>query len=173
MADTVKEVQQNIMIAFALIVAFLAVAALLLLPFGRGEVWLGFAKGYLVWWYVLVLATIALTLFFRVSRIDDDTHFDAYLLLNAAVSGVVVLGWAAFAALLANGGAAGAPIWLAAIIFALGLVSSHNVYGVVTMFYEGTFYRNINLPAALGGFVLFAAWPASARFLFGWFFGLF
>jgi hypothetical protein len=63
-------------------------------------------------------------------------------------------------------------VWRAGILWFTGLFTSWMAYGVVSTYYSGSFYKGINLPLAALAFLLFAVWPAAARFLFGWFFNL-
>jgi hypothetical protein len=171
--DEEKEGRLDLGIAIVLSVAFLAVAALVLLPMGRGRLWLAWGRGYLVLWAALLGLSTLLVFAMRMLRVNADDHFDAFLLSNAALSTLLVGGWAAFTALLVDGAAHGAPLWMAAALYTLGLVSSWNGFGVVSMFYQGSFYKTIGLPVSVLGFVLFAAWPPAARATFGRLFGLF
>lgn len=53
------------------------------------------------------------------------------------------------------------------VLLLIGMLVSHAAYGIVSAIYGGTLYRMVNLCVALGGFILFAAWPAAARAAFG------
>jgi hypothetical protein len=125
--------------------------------------------GYWVLWGVLGILTAATVLVIRRLRVDTDVPSRAYLLSNVVASAVVTALWAAFAAVLAGSAAAGAPLWAAALLYVVGLLSSWIAFTVVSTVYPGTLYRAVNLAVSLGGYVLFAAWPAAARFTFGWF----
>jgi hypothetical protein len=172
-ADEAKEARTDLMVAVFLTVAFLAVAALALLPMGRWRLLLTWGRGYLVLWGAILGLSTLLVFAMRALRINADDHFDAYLLSNGALTGLLVAAWAAWVALLVDGAAAGAPTWAAVLLYALGLVSSWNGFGIVTMFYQGSFYKRIGLPVSVLGFALFAAWPPAARATFGRLFGLF
>ena len=171
--QAVREIQTDFMILIVTELVLLALIMLLLWPLGELPLAFTVAKGfglfYVVVW-VIFLASFAVQ---RIFRIDDDTHFDAYLLLNLAAGALPLVGWTAFAALAVRGAIAGEPLWLAAILWTVGLFTCHMAYGVVSTYYSGSFYKGINLPLAAAGFLVFAVWPAAARFLFGWFFGLF
>jgi len=156
----------------AINVALLALIALGLWPLGRLPLAFSLAKGFGLFFLAALAASIVLLWVQRALRVDDESHFDAFLLSNLAVSAALVAGWAAFAALGVRHAAAGAPAWLAAILWVVGLLTCWMAYGLVSVFYSGTFYRYANLPIAAAAYLLFALWPAAARFLFGWFFGL-
>ncbi|HEX5726741.1 MAG TPA: hypothetical protein VFX98_14795 [Longimicrobiaceae bacterium] len=147
----------------------LGVVVLLLWPLDRLALGILLAKGFGLFFLAICAVTVLLMLVHRIFRIDDDTHFDAYLLTNLAGSALLLVGWAAFAALAVRGAAAGAPVWKAAILWFLGLfTTSQMAFSLVSGFYSGSFYRTINLPLSAAVFLLFALWPAAAHFLFGW-----
>jgi hypothetical protein len=163
----------GVLYATALNALFLALTALLLWPLGRAALALRLAKGYWVFWIVIQLSAVLLILFRRVFRIDLDTHFDAYVISALAVCSFLQAGWSAFAALTVRSFAADASAWVASGLYFAGFLSSYVAFAALSAFYEGSLYRLINLPLALVSFILFAAWPAAARALYGWFFGLF
>lgn len=70
-------------------------------------------------------------------RVDTDTHFDTYVISNLAHSVFVLAGWSAFAALTVRSLVPGTPLWLAAILWLVGLLSSHVAFMVLTSFYPG------------------------------------
>lgn len=158
--------------ANALNVVFLALAALLLWPLGKVTLALGLAKGFWVFWSVIFLTASLLALLQRTLRVDMYTHFDAYVISGLVFGGIQQLGWSAFAALTVRGSAAGAPLWLAAVLYFLGLLSCFVAFSIVSAFYTGQLYRQFNLPLGAAGFILFGLWPAAGRALFGWFFDL-
>ena len=167
-----RQAAQEFRIVVALEVALLAVIALLLWPLGELPLALALAKGMALL-YGATWAVFLLMLFVhRALRIDADSRFDAFVLSNLAVSASLLVGWSAFAALAARAAAAGEPHWRAAVVWLVGVFTVHMAYTVVSAWYSGSFYRYKNLPAAAAAFVVFAAWPAAARFLFGWFFRL-
>ncbi len=45
-------------------------------------------------------------------------------------------------------------------------------FAVTTAFYCGSIYKVVDLPLALIAYLVFAAWPAAARALYGWLFTL-
>lgn len=173
MSDPVAQLQEDAFWASILNLGFLAIAAALLLPMGHGRLVLRLLAAYWVLWIALSILTVGTALIIRRFRVDTDVPSDAYLLSNAFASAVVTACFAAFAALMASSAAAGAPLWAAAILYTVGLLSTWIAFTVVSTSYPGTLYRDVNLATALGGFVLFAAWPAAARFTFGWFLRLF
>lgn len=173
MKDPVAELQENAFWASVLNFAFLAVAAVVLLPMGQWRLVPRLLLGYWVLWGALGILTAATVVIIRRFRVDTDVPSDAYLLSNAFAAAVVMACFAAFAALLMGSAAAGAPLWAAAILYVVGLLSSWIAFTVVSTVYPGTLYRDVNLAVAVGGYLLFAAWPAAARFAFGWFLRLF
>lgn len=169
MTDPIAQLREDAFWTSVVNFIFLAVAAVLLLPLGRGALVLRLLAGYWLLWGVLGVLTAATAFIIRRFRVDTDRMSDAYLLSNLVPGAVVTACWAAFAALMMNGAAADAAPWAAAIFHLVGLLSSWIAFSVVSMIYQGMLYRSVNLPVALGGYVLFAAWPAAARFAFGWF----
>lgn len=151
-------------------VVFLALAALLLWPLGKAATALGLARGYWGFWTVLILTSALVAILQRLLRVDMYSHPDAYVISGLAVGGVVQSGWSAFAALTVRGSAAGAPLWLAAVLYFVGLLSCWVAFNVVAAYYVGSIYRMTNLILAPASFALFCVWPAAGRALYGWFF---
>ena len=168
-AEAQREIATEFRFMHAINLTLLALIALALWPLGRLALAFSLAKGFGLFFLAVLAASIVLLWVQRALRVDDESHFDAYLLSNLAVSATTVVGWAAFAALAVRSAAAGAPPWLAAILWFVGLLTCWMAYGLVSVFYSGTFYRYANLPLAAAAYLLFALWPAAARFLFGWF----
>lgn len=170
--EAVREISRDFGFLVVSLLVLLGVITLVLWALGHLPLAFALAKGfglfYLVMWAVFLVMVAAHRLF----RIDDDTHFDAYLLTNLAAGAIPMVGWTAFAALAVREAAAGQPVWRAAILWFIGLFTSWMAYGVAATYYSGSFYKGINLPLAGAAFLLFAVWPAAARFLFGWFFNL-
>jgi hypothetical protein len=106
----------------------------------------------------------------RLLRVDTDSPSDAYIISGLVVGGVIQAGWSAFAALAVRGSAAGTPLWLAALLYFVGLLSSWVAFNIVSAFYMGSIYRTTNLMLAPASYVLFCLWPAAGRALYGWFF---
>lgn len=169
MSDPVAKMREDAFWASVLNLAFLAIAAVLLLPLGEGRMLLRLLAGYWVLWGVLGMVTAATVLIIRRFRVDTDVPSDAYLLSNLLASAVVTACWAGFAALQADSAAAGEPLWAAILLYVVGLLASWIAFTVISTFYQGTLYRDVNLAVAVGGYVLLVAWPAAARFAFGWF----
>lgn len=169
MQDPIAQFREDSFWTSVVNIIFLAVAAVLLLPLGRGTLVLRLLAGYWLLWGVLGVLTAVTAVTIRRFRVDTDRMSDAYLLSNIVPGAVVTACWTAFAALMMNGAAADAPLWAAAILHLVGLLSSWIAFSVVSMIYQGSLYKGVNLPIALAGYVLFAAWPAAARFAFGWF----
>lgn len=156
--------------ANALMLVFLGLTALLLWPLGKVSAALALAKGFWVFWIVLIQTAVLLALFQRVFRVDLYDKYNTYVISGLVVGGVVQLGWSAYAALTARGAADGAGLGVGVALYAVGFVSCFVACACVSAFYTGAIYRYVNLPLAFAGFVLFSLWPAAARFLFGWFF---
>ena len=160
----------NYLFAVALNAVFLALAALLLWPMGKASVALSLARGFWALWTAMILVTAIVAVVQRLVRVDMYSHADAYVILGLLVSGVLQAGWSAFAALTVGDSAAGAPLWLTAVLYFVGLLSCWVACNVVAAYYMGSIYRMVNLVVAAVSFVLFCAWPAAGRLLFGWFF---
>jgi hypothetical protein len=160
----------NYLFAVALNAIFLALAALALWPTGKAATALSLARGFWALWTLMILTTLLVVLLQRLLRVDIDSHADAYVIMGLVVSGLIQAGWSAFAALTVGGAAAGAPLWLAAVLYFVGLLSCWVAFNVVAVYYMGSIYRMTNMFVALGSYVLFCLWPAAARALFGWFF---
>lgn len=156
--------------AVALNAVFLALAALLLWPMGKAAVALSLARGFWAFWTAMIITSAVVVLLQRLLRVDMYSHPDGYVISGLAISGVLQAGWSAFAALTVGGSAAGAPLWLAAVLYFVGLLSCWVAFNVVAAYYMGSIYRMTNLIVAAASFVLFCVWPAAGRVLFGWFF---
>ena len=69
--------------------------------------------------------------------------------------------------------AAGAPIWIAIILYTIGVVSCWVACVIVAAFYMGSIYRMVNLALAALSFIVFSVWPKAGGVMYGWFFNLF
>ncbi|HWS90902.1 MAG TPA: hypothetical protein VN282_28285 [Pyrinomonadaceae bacterium] len=173
MLDRASAEAWQVIVAVGLCLLLPALAALVLWPAGLSRVGLSLLKGFgLFWVFVFVLFALAAWVQRRL-RVDLYTHPDAFVVSNMLVSGLLMLGWAAFAALLAREAAAAAGLWLAGLLYLVGLLSGVVACQVVGSFYSGHIYKFAALIVGCAGFVLFAAWPAAGRAAFGWLFGLF
>lgn len=156
--------------AVVLNAVFVALVALLLWPPGKTATAVSLGRGFWAFWTLLIVTSALVALVQRLFRLDLYSHADAYVVLGLVVSGVLQAGWSAFAALTVGGAAASAPLWLAALLYFIGLLSCGVACNVVAAYYTGSIYRLANLLVAAGSYVLFCAWPAAGRALFGWFF---
>ncbi|HEX2091366.1 MAG TPA: hypothetical protein VHG28_03150 [Longimicrobiaceae bacterium] len=170
--QAVKEITTDFTFLIVTVLALLGIITLLLWPLGHLPLAFTLAKGFGLYYLAVWVFFVVLLVIHRLFRIDDDSHFDVYLLTNLAAGALPMVGWTAFAALVVRDAAAGEPVWRAAILWFIGLFTCHMAYGVVATYYSGSFYKEINLPLAGLAFLLFAVWPVAARFLFGWFFNL-
>lgn len=152
---------------------FVALMALLLWPFGAAALALKLGKGLWVLWILLALTVLVGLVLRRVFRVDFDAHLDAYTIASLVASAALQTGWSAFAALAAREYAASASLWGAVVVYFVGLFSCHVAFVVVSAYYFGHLYKNVNLPLGAASFILFSLWPALARALYGWFFDLF
>ena len=163
----------QVIVAVALCLLFPALVALALWPAGMAGVGLRLFKGLCLFWlFVVVLWAVAVFVQWRL-RVDLYSHPDAFVVSNLLVSGILMLGWTAFAALVTRDAAAAAGLWLAGVLYLLGLLSGVVACQVLGSFYSGQVYKFACLLVACAGFVLFAAWPAAGRAAFGWLLGLF
>ena len=154
--------------AVALNVLFLGVAALVLWPLGRAAMALELAKGYAIFWGVLLLTAAALIFVRRLLRIDIDSHFDAYVMSALALSALLQIGWCAFAAVTVDTFAATATGWIAAVLYVVGALACYVAYVAVSAFYMGSLYRMVNLGIALASYIVFSVWPAAGHALYFW-----
>ena len=159
--------------AIVLNAVFLAVIALLLWPLGKATMTFRLAKGYWYFWTVLIVTASLLVLAQRIFRMDLYSRFDAYVISALIVSGVVQVGWSAFAALVVDNSVASAPIWTMIILYGVGVFSSYVACVIVSAFYMGTLYKMVNLALAIASFIVFSIWPAAGGAIYGWFFNLF
>lgn len=160
----------NYLFAVVLNAVFLAVVALLLWPAGKAATALTLARGFWAFWTALIITGMLVVLLQRLFRVDMYSHPDAYVISGLVVGGVIQAGWSAFAALVVRDAVVGAPVWAAIVLYLVGLVSCWVAFNAVSAFYVGSIYRMTNLIVAAVSFVLFSAWTAAARALFGWFF---
>jgi hypothetical protein len=159
--------------AIALNAFFLALTALLLWPLGRAIIALRLAKGYWIFWTVLIVTASLLVLVQRIFRMDLYSRVNAYVISGLVVSGFLQAGWSAFAALVMASSVSGAPIWQKIILYAVGVVSSYVASVIMAAFFTGSIYRMVNLLLAIVSFIVFSVWPAAGGALYGWFFKLF
>lgn len=152
---------------------FVALAALALWPLGDAALALRFAKGGLILWAVLLVTFLALLFAHVKLRVDIYSHPNAYVNSSAAVGAVIQAGWSAFAALAVRDFATNVHVWHAVALYFTGLLSCYVAFNVVSAFYTGHVYKFINFGVAVVAYAVFCVWPASARALYGWFFGIF
>ena len=160
----------NYLFAIALNAVFLGLTALLLWPAGKAATALTLAKGFWGFWTIMIVMTSLVALFQRLFRVDMYSHPDVYIISGLAVSGIILTGWSAFAALTVGGSAAGVSLWVAAVLYFVGFLSCWVALNIVSAYYMGSIYRTVNLVVAPVSFVLCCVWPAAGRALFGWFF---
>lgn len=151
---------------------FVGLLALSLWPLGATALVARLAKGYAVLWSATALGAMTVAVAQKFLRIDEYWDFNVFLYSNLAVAAAVVACWSAFVALTV-GDFAGATFRVAAPFYVVGFLSSFVGFMAVSAFFQGAFYKLVNLPLALVCYVVFALWPAAARFLYGWFFALF
>lgn len=163
----------QVIVAVGLCLLLPALAALVLWPAGMSRVGLSLLKGFGLFWVIVLVVFAVAAWVQRRLRVDLYSHPDAFVVSNLLVCGVLMLGWAAFAALLTRETAAAAGLWLAGVLYLLGLLSGVVACQVLGSFYSGQIYKFACLIVALAGFALFAVWPAAGRAAFGWLFGLF
>jgi hypothetical protein len=160
-------------VAVVLCLLLPGLAALALWPAGNAGVGLRLLKGFALFWVVVFVVYALAGWVQRRLRVDLYSHPDAFVVSNLLVSGILMVGWTAFAAVVIKDAATVAGLWLAGVLYLFGLLSGVVACQVLGSFYSGHVYRLACLLVAVAGFVLFAVWPAPARAAFGWFFGLF
>ncbi len=160
-------------VASALNVVFLILIALLLWPLNMTSLAFRLAKGYGVLWVLTCVIAWLGNRIQKLFRVNIYDRANAYVISNLAVSCFLQVAWAAFATVTIHSFVSGAPVWIVVILYLVGIVSCLIAFFAVSSFYQGHIYKLVSLPLALISFIVFAAWPASGRVLFGWFFDLF
>ena len=168
MLDRASAEAWQVIVAAALSLLLPGLAALALWPAGRAWVGLTLLKGFGLFWVVVFVVYVVATWVQGRLRVDLYSHPDAFVRSNLIVSGLLMLGWTAFAALLAREAAAGAGLWAAGALYLFGLLSCVAACQVLGSFYSGHLYKFACLLLACAGFALFAFWQAPARAAFGW-----
>jgi hypothetical protein len=163
----------EILFALTLNLSFLALIALLLWPLGVPGLAFRLAKAYGYLWGILYIASSLLHRIQEFFRVNIYDHADAFVNSNLALSCLLQISWSAFAAPAVHNFVAGVPIWMAILLYVVGVLSCLIAFFVVSAFYQGHIYRLISLPVALICFIIFSVWPASVRSMYGWFFDLF
>jgi hypothetical protein len=160
---------------FALVVniVFVGLIALLLWPMGRASLALRLAKGYWMFWTVLIVTSTVLALVQKYARIDLYERYNAYVISGLALSGFLQIGWSAFSAPIIRSFAAEASMWVAIMLYAIGIVASYVAAVIAGAYYTGGLYRMVNSALAIFSFILFSVWPTAGLTLYGWFFDLF
>ena len=159
--------------ALVLNVVFLAVIALLLWPLGKVTLALRLGKAYWIFWTVLIVTSMLMVLAQRIFRMDLYERYNAYVISALVVSGMIQLGWSAYAAPVVRSSMADASGWVAVVVYVVGLVSCYVASVVVGVYYMGAIYRMVNSALALLSFIVFTLWPAAGLAIYGWFFDLF
>jgi hypothetical protein len=172
MLDRASAEAWQVIAAVALCLLLPALAAAVLWPAGEARVGLSLLKGFGLFWVVVLVVYAAAAWAQRRLRVDLYSHADAFVVSNLLVSGALMLGWTAFAALVTRDAAAGAAPWAACALYLFGLLSGVAACQVLGSFYGGHVYKLACLLLACAGFALFAVWPAAARAAFGWLFRL-
>jgi uncharacterized membrane protein len=152
---------------------FLGLVALLLWSLDGPALAARLGKGYAVLWCATAFTAISVGVIQAFLRLDPTYDLNLYVAPGVAFGVVLITGWTAFAALTVRGFAAGAPFWTTVVLYVAGFLAGFVGWSVVSSFYQGHLYKLINLPLALASYLVFAAWPAVGRALYGWFFDLF
>ncbi len=171
--NEVAELISNIVIHAAINLAFLVLLILLLWPLGKVSLAFQWAKGYGLFWIVMIVLTLVVSRLQNFFRLDHNHHFDAYVISNLVPSSSLVAGWSAFAALTIQSLTATTFGWVVGVLYVVGLLSSWIAFTITSAFYTGEIYKKVNLVLAVVSFIVFAIWPALGRLLFGWVFHLF
>ena len=168
-----REDLREVLIALLLTIVFVAVTALFLWILGKAAVGLTLAKGYGVFWGLLLASVVLLAFIEQLTGFNLDDHFWPVVGVNLAVSVALVTGWAAFAALTLNAATADTSVFTASCLYVMGFLSCYLTFAVTTSCYKGSIYKAVTLPLSLVAFIVFALWPSLGRMLFGWFFALY
>lgn len=156
------------LVALAVNLVFLLIVTLIVLPLDRFELARRLAFGYVVFWIALAVTVFLLILGQKILRLGEYSHFNTFVFSNFAHLLVLLAFWSAYAALIASSSGAGAPVWVAVVMYALCFLSCGIASTITGAFYFGTLYRVIALPFALVTFIIFAFWQTGAQCLAGW-----
>ena len=159
--------------ALVLNIVFVALTALLLWPLGRPILAWRLAKGYWIFWTVLIVTSALMVLAQRLFRMDLYERFNAYVISGLVVSGFIQLGWSAFVAPLVRSSVADSSVWVAIVLYGVGVISCYVASVIVGAYYMGGLYRMVNSALAIVSFILFSVWPRAGLTIYGWFFDLF
>lgn len=151
---------------------FLALITLMLWPFGKASFALHLAKGYWVFWTVVIITSAVMILVQRSFRMDLYSRFDAYVISGLILSGFLQIGWSAFVALAIRTSIPNMSVWMAVLVTVVGVISCYIATVIVGAFYTGGLYRMVNLSFAIFSFIVFIIWPALGVAIYGWFFDL-
>ena len=163
------EVWQTLFAA-TLCLLFPALVALALWPAGKAATGLLLLNGFGLFWLVVSVVYFLAATIQGWLRVDLYSHSDAFVISNVVVSGILIIGWAAFAALAVRDAAAGAGPWLAGGLYLVGFLSGFVACQVIGSYYSGSLYKFASLMLGCASFPVFAVWPAAARTCFGWLF---
>ena len=157
---------------FALVVNIVFVALIMLLfwPLGRLNMAVRLAKGYWMFWTVLIVTSALLALVQSYFRIDLYERYNAYVISGLALGGIVQIGWSAFAAPVIRSFAINASARVAIVLYGVGVVSAYVASVVVGSYYRGGLYRMVNSALAILSFIVFSMWPSAGLAIYGWFF---
>ncbi|NJN96511.1 MAG: hypothetical protein HC875_21590 [Anaerolineales bacterium] len=161
------------LVALALNLVFLALSSLLLWPLDKLALVWSMLKGHIFLWLIIFVTAVLLNVVQRFFRMNMYDRANAYIGSALAVCGLLLLGWAAFAALAVPSYIDGGSVWTGVILYLVGGLSCLSAFFAVTSFYQGAVYKLISLPLTLVSFLIFSLWPNGARLAFGWFFQLF
>ena len=159
--------------ALVLNIVFIAIMVLLFWPLNKPMFAFRLAKGYWIFWTVLIATACLMLLAQRLFRMDLYSRFDAYVISGMALSGYLQIGWSAFAALVVRDSVAASSLGPAIVVYAFGLISCYVASVIVGAYYVGSLYRMVNSCLAILSFILFCVWPSAGSAIYGWFFRLF
>jgi hypothetical protein len=154
-------------------IVFVALTALVLWPLGRATFAWQLAKGYWMFWTVLIATSLLMVLAQRIFRMSLYERYDAYVISGLVVSGFIQIGWSAFVAPVIRTSVADTSVWVAIVLYGVGVVSCYVAAVIVGVYYMGGLYRMVNPALALLSFILFSIWPRMGTAIYGWFFDLF
>jgi hypothetical protein len=156
--------------AVVLNICFLALTTLVLWPLGGATFALHLAKGYWVFWTVVIFTNSVLVLGQRFFRMDLYSHFNTYVISGLALSGFLQIGWSAFVALAVRNSITNMSVWMAVLVIVGGVTSCYVATVIVGAYYAGGIYRTVNPGLAVLSFVVFTIWPVAGAAIYGWFF---
>jgi hypothetical protein len=127
--------------ALVLNIVFLALMTLILWPLGSATFALHLAKGYWVFWTIVIVTSSGIVLVQRIFRMDLYSHLNAYVISGLALSGFIQLGWSEFVELAIRNSILTMTVWMGVLLIVIGVISCYVAAVILGAYYVGGIYR--------------------------------